>query len=278
MSDPWRTWMPLDIGRYLKDTGRLSTLEHGAYLLLIMDYWNAGSLPQDDASLCSIARLQPKQWQAMKPKIAAFFRPDWTHKKVEKELAEAEAKYRRRAKAGRTGGIAKAENQREASIEGGNKDSNATVNASSIDPPAAIHNTQRTVSDETVWVGVRERVTRAFAKAGSPNSPDTSHVEIWRSRSYDPTICLAVIGEILSRKPSISRLTYFDQPIADAHIIPQGQARAGPCRAAGGDERHDFIEKLRAARDGNADHHEGDDAEDANVDPGAHLARLPQPH
>ena len=41
------------IGDYLQDTTRLSTEQQGAYLLLIMDYWTNGPLPDDDAALAS---------------------------------------------------------------------------------------------------------------------------------------------------------------------------------------------------------------------------------
>lgn len=89
MSSPF---MPLWIGDYLKDTGHLCAAEHGAYLLLIMHYWQTGSLPTEDRHLAMIARMEAKEWKKYKPTIAAFFDDQWHHKRVNKELAECAVK------------------------------------------------------------------------------------------------------------------------------------------------------------------------------------------
>jgi uncharacterized protein YdaU (DUF1376 family) len=81
--------MPLYIGDYIADTSRLSTLEHGAYMLLIMDYWRNGSLPNDDKKLARIVRLSDQDWAAIKENIAELFLPDWKHKRIERELARS---------------------------------------------------------------------------------------------------------------------------------------------------------------------------------------------
>ena len=89
MSSPW---MPLWIGDYLKDTSHLCAAEHGAYLLLIMHYWQTGSLPTEDRHLAMIARMEPKEWKKYKATIMAFFDDGWRHKRIDKELIESEIK------------------------------------------------------------------------------------------------------------------------------------------------------------------------------------------
>lgn len=100
--------MPLYVADYLADTGHLSTTEHGAYMLLIMHYWQTGGLPNDDCRLASIARAMPEQWSSMRDVLSSFFDADWRHARIESELEKSSAAYERRAKAGQKGGNAKA--------------------------------------------------------------------------------------------------------------------------------------------------------------------------
>jgi uncharacterized protein YdaU (DUF1376 family) len=59
---------------YLGDTGHLTTLEHGAYLLLLITMWRAGgALPNDDRMLAKYARMTVGQWERIKPTLMLFF-------------------------------------------------------------------------------------------------------------------------------------------------------------------------------------------------------------
>jgi uncharacterized protein YdaU (DUF1376 family) len=90
------TWMPLWIGSYLADTMDLTTIQHGAYFLLLMAYWRKRSpLPDNDDQLRSIAKLDKSEWKKMRPVLCAFFKVGdgvWWHKRVEQEMSNANAR------------------------------------------------------------------------------------------------------------------------------------------------------------------------------------------
>jgi len=99
-----RQWIPLYIGDYYRDTRHLTTLQHGAYLLLIMEYWTKGSLPKTPQELRKICGLSYHQWRSNSLAIASFFTPDWRHARVERELEKAKEISLKRAVYGAKGG------------------------------------------------------------------------------------------------------------------------------------------------------------------------------
>ena len=95
-----RPWMPLYVADYLRDTRKLTAAEHGAYLLLIMEYWTAGELPDDDRQLARIASMTPAEWKRARPNVEGFFHDGWKHKRLDAELARsAEISSKRAASA-----------------------------------------------------------------------------------------------------------------------------------------------------------------------------------
>jgi uncharacterized protein YdaU (DUF1376 family) len=129
-----RPWMPLYIADYLRDTRKLTTAEHGAYLLLIMEYWTAGELPADDRLLSRIVGMTPQEWRRAKPNVQTFFTDGWRHKRIDHELSEAE----RISNAGRKAGLASANARRNKAATIVQRSSNETGN----DPPTIVQPSQ----------------------------------------------------------------------------------------------------------------------------------------
>lgn len=105
-------YMPLYVGDYLADAAHISTLAHGAYLLLIMNYWQRGkALPANDRVLAGVAKLTPEQWADVKLDLADFFQEIdgcWRHKRIEQELETARDKVAKASAAGKASAEARA--------------------------------------------------------------------------------------------------------------------------------------------------------------------------
>jgi uncharacterized protein YdaU (DUF1376 family) len=82
-------WMPLYIGDWDGDTGHLDCEQDGAYGRLIRHYWRTGPLPNDDAALARIVRMDLRKWKKVRPVLIGFFAisgSKLTHKRVDSEL------------------------------------------------------------------------------------------------------------------------------------------------------------------------------------------------
>lgn len=120
MSGP--PYMPFYVGDYLADTVHLSTLEHGAYMLLLMAMWRAGgALPNDDRYLSRATHLSNAQWQRIRPTILAFFdvQPDEiSHGRLSTEWTKYNEAVRQRRMAGSNGGKANALKYKRSEVAG----------------------------------------------------------------------------------------------------------------------------------------------------------------
>ena len=106
MSGKSDTWMPFFVGDYLSATGRLTTEQHGAYLLILLDYWKNGPPPNDDAVLAAIARMAPSSWRKARAALIGFFEICdglLIQKRVEKERERAAKVTEERKEAGKAG-------------------------------------------------------------------------------------------------------------------------------------------------------------------------------
>jgi uncharacterized protein YdaU (DUF1376 family) len=98
-------WMPWYIADYLASTMHLTTLQHGAYMLLLGAYWrNQGPLEDDSDQLSAICRLSKKEWEKTRPVVAKFFVVSegvWRQKRCDAELTKSKAIAAKRSEVGR---------------------------------------------------------------------------------------------------------------------------------------------------------------------------------
>lgn len=96
-------YMQFYVADYLADTAHLSTEEHGAYLLLIFNYWQTGK-PIPKNRLHRIARMPDERWSDAESSLSEFFRDngsEWIHERIEADLAAAREAQAQRAAAGK---------------------------------------------------------------------------------------------------------------------------------------------------------------------------------
>ena len=97
-------YMQLYVSDYLADTIHLSAEEHGAYLLILFNYWQTGApIPED--RLSAAAKIPNGAWPGIKAKLSPYFTQDengdWVHERVERDLAKVRAKSTQASKAGK---------------------------------------------------------------------------------------------------------------------------------------------------------------------------------
>ncbi|EFA6854095.1 DUF1376 domain-containing protein [Escherichia coli] len=96
-------YMQLYIADYLADTMHLSAEEHGAYLLLMFNYWQTGK-PIPKNRLAKIARLTNERWADVEPSLQEFFcdnGEEWVHLRIEEDLASVREKLTKKSAAGK---------------------------------------------------------------------------------------------------------------------------------------------------------------------------------
>ena len=103
-------YMQLYVADYLADTAHLTTLEHGAYLMLMFNYWQRGESfkANDERSLnkrlATVARLSVSEWDEVKGSLSEFFDvtdTEWSQARIERDLAAVNAKSTKAKQAGK---------------------------------------------------------------------------------------------------------------------------------------------------------------------------------
>jgi uncharacterized protein YdaU (DUF1376 family) len=174
--------MPLYIADYLADTMRLTTIQHGAYLLLLMEYWRQGPLPDDDRELAAIAKADRKQWERdIAPVVRRFFQKQddglLHQKRIDSERQRAIELSEKRKAAGQQRGNKKVPHGEQLQEQ---TTSNSSANASVLQPslsrdlsPSTKEDTSSLRSDDAVASpGPDDPGPKTKLKA-DPNDPKT---------------------------------------------------------------------------------------------------------
>jgi len=215
--------MPFYIADYLRDTRHLTAAEHGAYLLLIMQYWTAGSLPKEDSRLARIACMSEQEWSDARPVIEELFQPGWRHKRIDDELEKSAEKYDRRSEAGKRGGTAK-QNPSNAQAKPEQtpleNPSNAQASSSQPQPPDRIGDAR--ASGQSHFTEGSKALASAFWKALGFETPlaippefagaDWRAIE-WEKRGWTVDL-IEVEARKLARDSPLKPLSYFEKVFA----------------------------------------------------------------
>jgi len=97
-------YIQLYVADYLADTMHLTTEEHGAYLLLIMNYWQTAK-PIPKKRLASVARLSNDRWKSVEVSLNEYFTEDeqgcWYHSRIAQDLLNVMQKCTQASEAGK---------------------------------------------------------------------------------------------------------------------------------------------------------------------------------
>lgn len=102
--------LPLWTDAYLGDTTHLTTIEHGAFLLLLFTAWRTSTydLPDDDYLLARYCRMTARQWLRIKPTIMAYWKLKdgrWSNGRLLDERDAVRRKVAQRSDAGKASAL-----------------------------------------------------------------------------------------------------------------------------------------------------------------------------
>lgn len=200
MSAPY---MPLFVSDYLSHTAHLSAAEHGAYMLLIMNYWQREKpLPADPRKLARIARMSDAEWAEASESLSEFFQEvdgEWVHKRIEEELARVSEKIEKAKANGKLGGRKP------------NAKADAKQTVSGGEPDAKLGEEIRGDKD-------KEDAASAASSASAPVDLEDAERRCRHAAGSDELGDFAPIAELLSRDKAPSDL--------ELDVLPVIRARA----------------------------------------------------
>lgn len=230
MSKEASAWMPLYVGDYLGDTQRLTTEQHGAYLLLMLDYWRNGPPPDDDDVLQQITKLDKARWKRCRPILARMFKVangEWRHKRIDHELEQAQDNASRRSEKAK----------RAAQARWGDRNDDAASNAPSMPQalldecpppspsPLASSDANTDAPDILGFVGEVARVAGVASADPGRAAEQNLIVRAWVDAGADRGLILKTIERCTaSAKQTPRSLRYFDGAVREAIAANQSKS------------------------------------------------------
>lgn len=192
-------WFPFNIKAYLTDTMRLTTEAHGAYLLLMLDYYSTGEAPPDDDDvLAAICKLTPKAWAKHRAVLVPYFKITdgrWIHERIEAEMLEACQRHAKKSAAQRE--IA---NKRWAAKKGDN---------TTTEPPKPVQQSRKPAASMPV----------ALPPASHKDAQEQEHLS--KNREGEARAPAKVLGDVGEEQIPTAPVTITDTLIAPDFRPPQ---------------------------------------------------------
>lgn len=159
-------WMPIFIGDYLRDTQELTGPEHGAYLLLIMHYWQKkGEIGCDVERLARVCKSDVETARFILGYYFDLVEGNYRNKRADLEMERADNRRNSAKQNGLKGGRPPLENPQET---GGLSDKNSSVPDSK---PSSNPQESSSPSPSPSYTGIQEEREK---RAGAPQPSEPS--------------------------------------------------------------------------------------------------------
>ena len=217
-------YIQLYVADYLADTMHLSTEEHGAYLLLIFNYWQTGK-PIPKNRLQSIVRVGNDRWTTVERSLSEFFNDTgthWQHSRIDTDLEIANAAQKQRSDAGKASAEAK-KRTRQTEIKkvindrtnDRTNDRSTTVDFSlqrNVNETSTNKNRIEEIREEEIRIDInQEIVPTVLVTADGDHSPESTLPHADKPVSLKPKIpideIIATFHEVLPDLPACKKLT-----------------------------------------------------------------------
>lgn len=192
-------WMPLYVGDWDGDTAHLDCEQDGAYGRLVRHYWRNGPLPDDDAQLARVVRMNLPRWKKIRGVIQAFFiivNGRWTHKRVDAELIKWAEKRRRFLERASAGGKAKAASTKKMSAKSSATSTPQAVLNECTSPSSIVERTPNSVLSHNG----RE------SDDARPDGPSSPRLELVHDQEAEEARVLESLARAAERKAEVDAM------------------------------------------------------------------------